>query len=77
MFMKISRAAFQILLANARDDSMRSSESAISVPGAAAISKAMRTASVPYFSVTTSGSIVFPRVFDIFWPSASRTRAWM
>ena len=37
----------------------------------------MRTASVPYFSVTTSGSMVLPLVFDIFWRSASRTRPWM
>ena len=45
-----------------RADSIWSSESAISVPGAAAISSAMRTASVPYFSVTTNGSMVFPLV---------------
>ena len=52
MFMKRKRAAFQILLAKARELSMRSSVSTISVPGAAPCSSAMRTASVPYFSVT-------------------------
>ena len=77
MFMKRKRAAFQILLAKARELSMRSSVRTMSVPGAAPCSSAMRTASVPYFSVTTSGSMTLPRVFDIFWRSASRTRPWM
>ena len=60
MFMKRKRAAFQILLAKARELSMRSSVRTMSVPGAAPCSSAMRTASVPYFSVTTSGSITLP-----------------
>ena len=46
----------------------------MSLPGVAPCKSAMRTASVPYFSVTTRGSMVLPRVFDIFWRSASRTR---
>src|ERR1039458_5406664 len=76
-FMKRKRAAFQILLAKARELSMRSSVSTISVPGAAPWRSAMRTASVPYFSVTTRGSMTLPLVLDIFWRSASRTRPWM
>ena len=34
-----------------------------------------RNASVPYFSMTTTGSATLPFDFDIFWPSASRTIA--
>ncbi len=75
--MKRNRAAFQILLAKARALTMRSSVSTMSVPGAAPCSSDMRTASVPYFSVTSSGSMTLPFVFDIFCFSASRTRPWM
>ena len=60
MFMNMKRAAFQILLAKRASLSMRSSVSTMSVPGAAPISSARRTASVPYFSVTTSGSMTLP-----------------
>src|SRR5919197_6623343 len=40
-----------------------------------------RTASTPYRSITTHGSTTFPRLFDIFSPSASSiwsltTTAW-
>ena len=72
-----NRAAFQILLAKARELSMRSSVSTISAPGEAPCSRAMRTASVPYWSVISSGSMVLPRVLDIFCRSASRTRPCM
>jgi len=65
-FMKMKRAAFQILLAKARELSRRSGLKTMSVPGAAPVSSAMRTASVPYSSVTTSGSMTLPLVFDIF-----------
>ena len=68
MFRKMKRAAFQILLAKARALNMRSSVRTMSVPGAAPSSSDMRTASVPYFSVTSSGSMTLPRVLDIFWP---------
>ena len=71
--MKISRDAFQILFANARALSKFSTPMEMSVPGDAPRSKAMRTASVPYLSVTSSGSMTLPFVFDIFCPSASRT----
>ena len=69
----MNRAAFQILLANARELVSRSSLKTMSVPGAAPLSSANRTASVPYCSVTTSGSTTLPFVFDIFCRSASRT----
>jgi len=74
---KRNRAAFQILLAKARELAMRSSLSAMSMPGAAPRSSAKRTASVPYSSITSSGSIVLPFVFDIFCRWASRTSPWM
>src|SRR5579885_3264964 len=66
MFKKRNRDAFQILLAKALELSRRSGENTISVPGAAPLSNAIRTASVPYSSVTRSGSITLPLVFDIF-----------
>ena len=67
---KKKRAAFQILLANAR-----SSENAVFAqrdvgPGAAITASVKRSASVPCFSVNSSGSTTLPRVFDIFVPSA-------
>ena len=39
--------------------------------------KVNRVASVPYCSMISMGSRTLPLVFDIFWRSASRTRAWM
>ena len=73
--MKMKRAAFQILLAKARYPSVRSSLKAMSVPGEAMAASVKRTASVPYFSVTSMGSSTLPLVFDIFCRSASRTSA--
>ncbi len=34
-----------------------------------------RTLSAPYWPITSKGSTVLPRVFDIFWPFLSRTRS--
>ncbi len=34
-----------------------------------------RTLSAPYWPMTSNGSTVLPRVFDIFWPFLSRTRS--
>ena len=73
--MNMNRAAFQILLANARYPSVRLSLNAISVPGAAIAASVNRVASVPNRSMISSGSITFPLVFDIFCRSASRTSA--
>ena len=50
---------------------------AMSVPGEAMDASVKRAASVPYFSMTSSGSMTLPLVLDIFWRSASRTSAWM
>ena len=68
------RAAFQILVANARYPSIRLSSSGRSRPGEASAASVNRTASAPYSRTRSSGSITFPFVFDIFWPCASRTR---
>ena len=75
--MNMNRAAFQILFANARYPSVRLSEKAMSVPGAAIAASVNRVASVPNRSMISSGSITLPLVFDIFCRSASRTSAWI
>ena len=49
----------------------------MSVPGAAMEASVKRTASVPYCSMISIGSMTLPLVFDIFCRSASRTSAWM
>ena len=36
-----------------------------------------RSASAPYFSMTSSGSMPLPRDLDIFRPWESRTRPWI
>ena len=35
------------------------------------------SASAPYLSISSRGSITFPFDFDIFWPFSSRTSAWI
>ena len=35
-----------------------------------------RTASAPYWSISSSGSMTLPSDFDIFLPCSSRTSAW-
>ena len=69
--MKMNRAAFQILFAKLRAPPGGPAKEHVRARRRA-ISSAMRTASVPYCSVTTSGSMTLPLVFDI---SAVRDRA--
>ena len=73
--MRTKRAAFQILLANARYPSMRPTPSLMSRPCPAIDASVNRSASAPCFAVMSSGSMTFPRVFDIFSPFSSRTIA--
>ena len=76
-FDSTSRAAFQSLFVKFRYPSIRSSLIRTSRPRPASAASVNRKASVPYLSITSSGSATLPFDFDIFWPSASRTRAWM
>ena len=64
--MKIRRDAFQILLANARALSMFSTPMAISVPGRRAAHQCHAHRIRTVLSVTSSGSMTLPFVFDIF-----------
>ena len=57
--------------------SIFSSEKRISFPGELPVASAKRSASAPYFSMISIGSMPLPSDFDIFLPSASRTRPWM
>ena len=50
-----------------------SSLTAWSAPGFAPCSSDMRTASAPYSSIQSSGSMTLPRDLDIFLPDGSRT----
>ncbi len=74
--MSTKRAAFQILLANARYPAMRSTESLMSRPCPAIEASVKRSASAPCILVMSSGSMTLPLVFDIFSPFSSRTMAW-
>jgi hypothetical protein len=49
----------------------------MSRPCAAKAASVKRKASVPYLLMMASGSTTLPFDLDIFWPSASRMRAWM
>ena len=75
-FMRTKRAAFQILLAKFRLDSTFSVEKRISLPGLLPVDRAKRSASAPYWAMTSSGSIPLPRDLDILRPCASRTKPW-
>ena len=73
-FMSAKRVAFQSLFAKARLPSMRSRASLMSRPWAlVSAARVKRSASAPYFSVMSSGSMTLPFVFDIFCPFSSRT----
>jgi hypothetical protein len=60
-----------------RYPSTRSSDIRMSRPWAASATRVKRKASVPNRSITSRGSMTFPRVLLIFSPLASRTRAWI
>src|SRR5438445_75317 len=59
-FIRMNRAAFQSLFAKFRYPSMRSSDNLMSRPGDAIAASVNRRASVPYLSITSSGSITLP-----------------
>ena len=70
-------AAFHILLPNFFADTVHSSSNGTSCPGLAfSISENLK-ASAPCFSDNSKGSIVFPRLFDIFLPCESLTKPWI
>ena len=74
MFISAKRLAFQILLAKLRYVSIFSSDMRTSAPGATPISSEKRSASAPYLSMTSSGSMPLPSDLLILRPCASRTR---
>ena len=68
---------FQSVRKNRRTtSSMISKDARRSDQGDPEASMNQRTASAPTCSNAASGSITFPRRFDIFRPSASMTRPW-
>ena len=73
-FMRTKRDAFQSLLAKLRAASIFSSEKRISFPGLFPVTRANLSASAPYLSMISSGSMPLPSDFDILRPCASRTR---
>ena len=54
------REAFQILLAKLRLPTMRAGTSFMSLPGVLLVASVKRSASVPYSSITSSGSMTLP-----------------
>ena len=66
--------AFQILFTRFLLASIFSSERLRSWPGVVPVARVNRRASVPYSSITVSGSITFPSVLDIFLPFSSLIR---
>ena len=73
-FISTKRLAFQILLAKLRKDSIFSSDMRMSLPGATPMTSEKRSASAPYLSMTSMGSMPLPSDLDILRPCASRTR---
>ena len=76
-FMSTNRLAFHTLLAKLREAFTFSSEKRMSLPGAFPVARVKRSASAPYLSMTSSGSMPLPRDLLILRPCASRTRPWM
>ena len=76
-FIITKRAAFHSLFAKLRAASIFSSEKRISFPGLLPVARAKRSASAPYLSMISSGSMPLPSDLDIFLPCASRTRPWI
>ena len=74
MFIRIKRAAFQILFAKLREAATFSSEKRMSFPGLLPVTSVKRSASAPYSAIISSGSTPLPSDFDIFLPCASRIR---
>ena len=76
-FISTNLAAFHILLAKFLPASTFSVENLRSFPGELPVVSANLSASVPYCSMTSSGSIPLPRDLLIFLPWASLTMPWM
>jgi len=72
-FISTKRAAFHSLLAKLRAASALAQEKRMSLPGDVPFISENRSASAPYFSMTSSGSMPLPSDLDIFLPSSSRT----
>ena len=68
-----NRVAFHNFVPKLRYPSILLSESFKSRPIAAIAVKVKRTASAPYLSIKSRGSITFPVDLDIFLPCSSRT----
>ena len=47
------------------------------MPGELPVMRLKRSASAPYFSAISSGSMPLPRDLDILRPLSSRTRPWI
>ena len=71
------RLAFQILLAKLRIASHFSTKKRMSLPGLLPVIRLKRSASAPYFSAISSGSMPLPSDLDILRPLSSRTRPWI
>src|SRR6516162_8098583 len=71
---RAKRTAFHSLLQKLREPAAHSSLIAMSLPGLAPRASVNLVASAPNLSIQSSGSTVFPRDLDIFWPNWSRTR---
>ena len=67
-----NRLAFHSFVVKLREPATHSVDSAMSAPGFDPRAIVKRNASAPYSSISSSGSIVFPRDFDIFLPCWSR-----
>ena len=76
-FIITKRAAFHSLLAKLRLAFTFSSEKRMSLPGVEPTTSVRRSASAPYWSMISSGSMPLPKDLDILRPCASRTRPWM
>ena len=76
-FIWMKRDAFQILLQKLRLASTRSVEKRMSFPGLLPVASVKRSASAPYWSMISSGSMPLPSDLLILRPCASRRRPWI
>ena len=71
------RVAFQILLMKFQLDSIFFALKRRSCPGVELVVRKKRSASTPYSSMTSIGSMPLPSDLDIFLPCSSRTSPWI
>ena len=77
-FIRTKREAFQSLLAKLRlAMHLLVARSAYRCLGVLPVARVKRSASAPYWSMISSGSMPLPRDLLIFLPCASRTRPWI